>query len=72
MKVNLEQIAYAKRDYRIADASDLGLKPGEWPEMLELSTGPELHRAYQLVDELGSFAGWLYQSGELMLAVFND
>lgn len=61
------------------DASDLGLKPGEWPRTIEVE-GHVYSRGQRMVarNDAGlesgptEFAGYVYISDEGTITVFND
>jgi hypothetical protein len=54
-----------------ADASDLGLKPGEWPELLETALG-DFKQIVPCRGEAPGFAIYASLDGRLTLRVYND
>lgn len=63
------------RDGLIADASDIGLKPGEWPDELVLRAAePHVLRRGAPLSAGGQFCGYRYssESGGQRLDVVND
>jgi len=55
---------------RAIDASDLGLKPGEWPRTLTVE-GHAYTRDQRVINH-DEFAGYVYISDEGTVTVFND
>lgn len=57
------------------EASDLGLKPGEWPEKLTTTLGNTLDfTRVRPLEHNGEFAGYYYTqiAGCISLKVYND
>lgn len=58
----------------LAEASDLGLKPGEWPETITIEQGPgESNIVFEKNRQIQK-GGWQYvqQGGRFTLEVLND
>ena len=59
----------------IVEASNLGLRAGEWPERMETTMGnkmPFLRRSKKVVDGDLFWVTYLQGNGSLILRIFND
>lgn len=68
------------------DASELGLKPGEWPESItfdhphprgvDFGEGPQqlklMRHPAKMQDDIGGLIGYKYEGNGYVLKVFND
>lgn len=71
MKATRDNTTTCAWDRVTCDASDIGLKPGEWPERIDTDLG---NRQAFLRWRKQSHGGWLYiqEFGCLYLSVWND
>lgn len=71
IEATIENTLYVSFDRRTVDASELGLKPGEWPERIQatLGNGRDFLRWRRRTD-----GGWEYiqEYGVLWLHIWND
>ena len=73
--VNLSQLtmnSYPPPGYNV-DASDIGLRPGQWPDMIQIRE-PHIGngQVFTMISKKPEFVIYKQQNGELYLKVYND